>query len=77
MKSYIFRVVLEPDADVWRAYIPELEAKGAATWGNDKEEALRNIREGARIVIESLLADGEPLPPSINEIDQPVVAVTV
>jgi predicted RNase H-like HicB family nuclease len=77
MRSYIFRVVLEPDEDVWRAYIPELEAKGAATWGNDKEEALRNIREVAQIVIESLLADGEQLPPSISEIDQPVVAVTV
>jgi predicted RNase H-like HicB family nuclease len=77
MKSYVFRVVLEADEDVWRAYIPELEARGAATWGRDQEEALRNIREVAQIVIESLLADGEPLPPRITEIDQPVVAVTV
>jgi predicted RNase H-like HicB family nuclease len=77
VKSYVFRVVLEPDQDVWRAYIPELESKGAATWGKDKEEALRNIREVAQMVIESLLADGEQLPPSITEIDQPVVAVTV
>ena len=45
MKSYVFRVVLEEDEDVWRAFIPELEAKGAATWGDTKEEALRNIRE--------------------------------
>ncbi len=77
MKSYVFRVVLEPDQDVWRAFIPELEAKGAAIWGNTKEEALRNIREVAQMVIESLLEDGEPLPPRITEIDQPVVAVTV
>ena len=77
MKSYVFRVVLEADEDVWRAYIPELEARGAATWGRDQEEALRNIREVAQIVIESLLADGEQLPPRITEIDQPVVAVTV
>ncbi len=77
MKSYVFRVVLEPDQDVWRAFIPELEAKGAATWGNTKEEALRNIHEVAQMVIESLLEDGEPLPPRITEIDQPVVAVTV
>jgi len=68
---------LEPDQDVWRAFIPELEAKGAATWGNTKEEALRNIHEVAQMVIESLLEDGEPLPPRITEIDQPVVAVTV
>jgi len=77
VKSYVFRVVLEPDEDVWRAYIPELEAKGAATWGNTQEDALRNIREVAQMVIEALLEDGEPLPPSVTEIDQPVVAVTV
>ena len=77
MRSYIFRVVLEQDEDVWRAFIPELEAKGAATWGNTKEEALRNIHEVAQMVIEVLLEDGESLPPRITEIDQPVVAVTV
>ncbi len=77
MRSYVFRVVLEPDQDVWRAFIPELEAKGAATWGNTKEEALRNIHEVAQMVIEALLEDGEPLPPCVTEIDQPVVAVTV
>jgi len=68
---------LEPDQDVWRAFIPELEAKGGATWGNTKEEALRNIQEVAQMVIEALLEDGEPLPPRLTEIDQPVVAVTV
>jgi predicted RNase H-like HicB family nuclease len=77
VKSYVFRVVLEPDEDVWRAYIPELEAKGAATWGQTKEEALRNLGEVAQMVIEALLEDGERLPPSATEIDQPVVAVTV
>lgn len=77
MKSYVFRVVLEPDEDAWRAYIPELEAKGAATWGHTKEEALRNIQEVAQMVIEALLEDGEPLPPSVTQLDQPVVAVTV
>jgi predicted RNase H-like HicB family nuclease len=77
LKSYVFRVVLEEDEDVWRAFIPELEAKGAATWGNSKEEALRNIREVAQMVIEALLQDGESLPPRITELDEPVVAVTV
>jgi len=77
VKSYVFRVVLEPDEDAWRAHIPELEAKGAATWGHTKEEALRNIHEVAQMVIEALLEDGEPLPPSLTEIDQPVVAITV
>jgi len=77
LKSYVFRLVLEPDQDTWRAFIPELEARGASTWGNTKEEALRNIREVAQMVIEALLEDGEPLPPRVTEIDRPVVAVTV
>jgi predicted RNase H-like HicB family nuclease len=77
MKSYVFRVVVEPDADKWRAYVPELEDKGAATWGHTSEEALRNLQEVARIVIEDLREDGEPVPLGLTEADAPVVAVTV
>jgi len=77
VKSYVFPVVVEPDEDVWRAYVPELEAKGAATWGNTRDEALKNIQEVAQMVIEELLEDREPLPPNVTVSDQPVVAVTV
>ena len=66
MKSYVFHVVIEPDEDVWRAYIPELEAKGAATWDPTRDEALRNIQEVAQLVIEELLEDGEVLPPGVT-----------
>jgi predicted RNase H-like HicB family nuclease len=77
MKSYVFPVVIELDEDVWRAYVPELESRGAATWGYTKEEALRNIQEVAQMVIEALLEDGESLPASVTVSDQPVVAVSV
>ena len=77
MKSYIFPVVLEQDEDVWRAYVPELESKGAATWGNTKEEALKNIQEVAQMVIEEMLEDGDPIPPSVTTLEHAVVAVTV
>jgi predicted RNase H-like HicB family nuclease len=77
LKSYIFPVTLVADEDVWRAYVPELEEKGAATWGRTKEEALHNIQEVAQMVIEVLLEDGEPLPPSVTVSDRPVVAVSV
>jgi predicted RNase H-like HicB family nuclease len=77
MKSYIFSVLLEPDEDVWRAYVPELETKGAATWGHTREEALKNIQDVAQMVIEELLEDGESLPASITVSDHPLVAVTV
>ena len=77
MKTYIVRVVVEPDEDVWRAYVPELEAKGAATWGRTQEEALANIREVAQLVIESMLEDGESLPENVRTSDEPVITVTV
>ena len=77
MKSYIFPVVLEADEDVWRAYIPQLEARGAATWGHTQDEALKNIQVVAQMVIEALLEDGEQLPPSVTVSEQPIVAVGV
>jgi len=77
MRSFVLRVVLEPDEDVWRAYIPELEAKGAATWGHTREEALRNMQEVAQMVLEELEEDGEQLPPSVTVSDQPLVAVSL
>jgi len=57
--------------------VPELESRGAATWGHTKEEALKNIQEVAQMVIEALLEDGESLPASVTASDRPVVAVTV
>ncbi len=77
MRSFVLRVVLEQDEDVWRAYVPELEAKGAATWGRSPEEALRNIQEVAQMVMEELQEDGEELPPSVTVSDQPLVAVSL
>ena len=77
MKSYLLRVVVEPDEDVWRAYVPELESKGAATWGHTRDEALRNIQEVTQLVVEELLEDGQPLPTGVTVTDEPVVAVHV
>lgn len=62
MKSYLFPVVVEADEDVWRAYVPDLEAEGAATWGTTREEALRNIQEVMQMIVEEYLEDGKPLP---------------
>lgn len=77
MKSYVFKVVIEPDEDVWHARVPELESKGAASWGKTREEALRNIQEVVRLVIEELLEDGEALPNGVMVYDEPLVSVTV
>jgi predicted RNase H-like HicB family nuclease len=77
MKSYVFHVRIEPDADKWRAYVPDLEAKGAATWGETREEALKNIEEVLHLVLEDLLEQGEALPAGVTVMDEAVVAVTL
>ena len=77
MKTYIFPIVLEPAADAWHVYVPELEAKGAATWGKTKEEALRNIQEVVQMIAEEMLEDGERLPQSVRVSEQPAVAVSI
>ena len=62
MKTYVFDVVIEPDEDGWFAYCPVLESRGAATWGQTKEEAARKIQEVLELVVEGMIEDGEELP---------------
>ena len=81
MKTYTFKVVVEPDEDRWHAYCPALLQKGGATWGYTEKEALKNIREVVQMVVESLLEHGDPIPEQPGEqVEvslQPKVAVTV
>jgi len=81
MKTYIFRVVVEPDEERWFAYCPILEEKGGATWGYTREEALRNIKEVIEMTIEGLIERGEPIPEEpegeVRVFPEPLVAVTV
>jgi predicted RNase H-like HicB family nuclease len=67
MKTYTFKVVAEPDEDRWHAYCPALERQGAATWGNTREEALKNIHEVVQLVVESMIEHGEQLPEQTTE----------
>ena len=89
MKSYTFKVVLEQDkwpdepdkAAFWRAYIPILEEKGVATFGETKVEALENLQVVLRMVIGSMFERGEAIPeePSteVQVSSYPRVAVNV
>ncbi len=54
MKTYVFRVVVEPDDDGWVAYSPALKERGGATWGHTSEEAMENIRQVLQMTVESL-----------------------
>lgn len=81
MKTFVFKVIVEPDEDRWHAYCPALEDKGGATWGYTKEEALKNIRQVVEMTIESMIEHGEQIPEEPEEdvkvSSVPLVAVTV
>lgn len=80
MKTYTFKVILEPDEDAWSAFCPALIKQGAATWGRTKEEALKHIQEVVYLVVESMIEHGEKIPesgPGVEVRDEPIVTVTV
>ena len=90
MKTYTFKVVVEPDEDAqgnpaWHAYCPALSRVGGATSGRTREEALKNINEVVRMIVEEFIEEGTPLPegPSgdveVAELskEEPRIAVTV
>jgi predicted RNase H-like HicB family nuclease len=81
MKTYLFKVVVEPDAEAWTAYCPVLLAQGASTWDKTRTEALKNLEDVLRMVVESLAEHGEPIPEGppdqVRVPDEPHVAVTL
>jgi predicted RNase H-like HicB family nuclease len=80
MKTYNFKVVIEPDEDRWLAYSPALVDRGAGTWGYTKEEARANIQVVLRMTIESMIRHGETIPEDTtleNEGEEPQIAITI
>jgi predicted RNase H-like HicB family nuclease len=91
MKTYNFKVVIEPDEDFegnpsgWHAYCPALETLGGSTWGETQEEALKNINEVVHMIVQEFVEEGKPLPEGpqdsveVEEIsrEQPRITVTV
>ena len=81
MKTYMFRVVVEPDEDRWLAYCPVLEKYAATTWGKTRDEALQHIQEVIQMVLQELVEDQESIPEEPSEevivSSEPRVAVTI
>ena len=77
MKTYTFKVVVEPDEDRFHAYCPALQQQVAATWGHTEEEALKHIHEVVQMVVEELLKDGESIPAGVEIREETLVSVTV
>jgi predicted RNase H-like HicB family nuclease len=67
LKTYTFKVVVEPDEDAlgnpaWHAYCPALESIGAATSGRTRDEALKNIDDVIHMIVQECLEEGRSLP---------------
>jgi predicted RNase H-like HicB family nuclease len=62
VKTDTFKVVVEPDEGGFHAYCPALRWFGAVTQGATEEEALKNINEVVRMIVDELGEDGIPLP---------------
>ena len=78
MKTYQFRVVVEPDEDRWIAFCPALVKQGAATGGYTRAEALENIQEALEMVLESLIELNMPIPDNEEAAGvEELIAVTV
>lgn len=79
MKTYVFRVELEPDEEGWRAYYPPLEKLGASTWGESQEAALEHIQEVLTMILEEQIEAKEPVqaPENATAADGPLVSITV
>lgn len=78
MKTYSFKVVVEPDEDRWHAYCPALSDWAATTWGYTEEEAYRNIQEVVQMIVEGMIEDGLPIPTEAAELlPEPRVTVAV
>ena len=81
VRTYAYRVHVEPDGPKYHAYCPVLESYGAATWADTEQDAYKRIQEVVQLVVEELLEDGLSLPTEppdeVVVFGEPRVAVTV
>jgi predicted RNase H-like HicB family nuclease len=90
MKTYSFKAIVEPDEDAqgqpaWFAHCPALESLGAAASGRTPDEALSNVNDIVRMIVQEFIEAGKALPEGpadsveVFEIsrEEPRIAVTV
>jgi predicted RNase H-like HicB family nuclease len=67
----------EDGCTAYAAYVPELKSVGTASWGYTCEETTKNLQEVTELVIERIIARGEPLPEGVKISEELPVAVSV
>ena len=78
MTHYHFTVVLEPDREEPERYNVRVPAlPGCLTYGESLEDALANAQEAITGYVESLIADGSPVPFETNSTIATTVVVTL
>jgi antitoxin HicB len=58
--AYALKIERQPEDDGYLAHFPALP--GCQTWGDTFEEAVRNAEEALSVYIETLAANGDPIP---------------
>lgn len=62
MKELKYSIILHPDPDEGGYTVTAPALPGLVTQGDTLEEAIENARDAIRLYVDSLVADGEPLP---------------
>ena len=70
-----YTIILDPDPEDGGFTVTVPALPGCITEGDTREEALANAREAILLYIESLLADGEPIPEDVASLEVLKVAV--
>jgi hypothetical protein len=76
MTTYLYRVIIEPDAQGWKASCPALLGWGASVWCTSREAAVRHLHETIERIVTQLRERGEPIPEDIGTSSEPVVSIT-
>ena len=72
MNEHRFTILLQPDPDEGGYTVTVPALPGCVTQGETLEEAIAMARDAIRLHIETLIADGEPVP---DETDHPQALV--
>ena len=73
--THEYTIILDPDPEGQGFTVTVPALPGCITEGRTRDEALANAREAILAYLESLAADGEPLPDDIPDVEILKVAV--
>jgi len=64
MKSYTYRIIIEPDGKLFHGYVPVLV--GCHTFGKTIAETKKNLREAIELYLETLVSEKEAIPDDLS-----------